>query len=118
MQGIQANHAPLAERVAESVSLVTALNLDGAEPIIGYEKTALIAKTALAIGGTLAEVAESLGIMGRAGMKCAAGARDAGPADAAGGMKVASHPPPGPAGKLWQTLALRATTCLPVGPHP
>src|SRR6202011_4035575 len=63
VQGIQANHALLARRVAESVTLVTALN-----PIIGYEKAALIAKTALASGGTIAEVAESLGIMGRAEM--------------------------------------------------
>jgi len=39
---------------------VTALN-----PIIGDEKAALIAKTALATGGTIAEVAERLGIMGR-----------------------------------------------------
>src|SRR4051794_28354996 len=58
VEGIQANHELLAKRVAESVTLVTALN-----PIIGYEKAALIAKTALASGGTIAEVAESLGIM-------------------------------------------------------
>jgi aspartate ammonia-lyase len=32
-------------------------------PIIGYEKAALIAKTPLASGGTIAEVAEQLGIM-------------------------------------------------------
>jgi aspartate ammonia-lyase len=63
VEGIQANHAVLARRVAESVTLVTALN-----PIIGYEKAALIAKTALASGGTIAEVAESLGIMSRAEM--------------------------------------------------
>ncbi|HEY9066352.1 MAG TPA: lyase family protein, partial [Burkholderiaceae bacterium] len=67
VEGIQANHALLAQRVAESVTLVTALN-----PIIGYEKAALIAKTALAKqggeGGTIAEVAESLGIMSRAEM--------------------------------------------------
>jgi aspartate ammonia-lyase len=61
--GIQANHAVLAKRVAESVTLVTALN-----PIIGYEKAALIAKTALATGGTIAQVAESLGIMSQADM--------------------------------------------------
>ena len=61
--GIQANHELLARRVAESVTLVTALN-----PIIGYEKSALIAKTALATGGTIADVAESLGIMSRAEM--------------------------------------------------
>jgi len=63
IEGIQPNHAVLAKRVAESVTLVTALN-----PIIGYEKAALIAKTALASGGTIAEVAESLGIMSRAEM--------------------------------------------------
>ncbi|HKX43275.1 MAG TPA: lyase family protein, partial [Burkholderiaceae bacterium] len=67
VEGIQPNHALLAKRVAESVTLVTALN-----PIIGYEKAALIAKTALAKqgseGGTIAEVAESLGIMSRAEM--------------------------------------------------
>lgn len=67
MQRIQANHALLARRVAESVTLVTALN-----PIIGYERAALIAKTALALqgqeGGTIAEVAEALGIMSVAEM--------------------------------------------------
>ncbi|HEY9237851.1 MAG TPA: aspartate ammonia-lyase [Burkholderiaceae bacterium] len=63
VEGIQANHAVLAKRVAESVTLVTALN-----PIIGYEKAALIAKTALATGGMIAEVAEALGIMSRAEM--------------------------------------------------
>ena len=63
VEGIQANHELLAKRVAESVTLVTALN-----PIIGYEKAALIAKTALATGGTIAEVAESLGIMSSAEM--------------------------------------------------
>jgi aspartate ammonia-lyase len=63
VEGIQANHELLAKRVAESVTLVTALN-----PIIGYEKAALIAKTALASGGTIAAVAESLGIMSQAEM--------------------------------------------------
>lgn len=58
VEGIQANRPLLAARVAESVTLVTALN-----PIIGYEKAALIAKTALSTGGTIAQVAESLGIM-------------------------------------------------------
>ena len=61
--GITANHELLARRVAESVTLVTALN-----PIIGYEKAALIAKTALASGGTIAQVAEALGIMSQAEM--------------------------------------------------
>jgi aspartate ammonia-lyase len=60
IEGIQANRELLQRRVAESVTLVTALN-----PIIGYEKAALIAKTALATGGTIAEVAASLGIMSR-----------------------------------------------------
>ena len=60
VEGIQANHELLARRVAESVTLVTALN-----PIIGYEKAALIAKTALRTGGTIADVADALGIMGR-----------------------------------------------------
>ena len=63
VEGIQANLPLLAARVAESVTLVTALN-----PIIGYEKAALIAKTALATGGTIAQVAESLGIMSQAEM--------------------------------------------------
>jgi aspartate ammonia-lyase len=63
VEGIQANHDLLARRVAESVTLVTALN-----PIIGYEKAALIAKTALSSGGTIAAVAESLGIMSQAEM--------------------------------------------------
>ena len=44
----------------ESVTLVTALN-----PIIGYEKAALIAKTALATGAPIDEVAQSLGILTR-----------------------------------------------------
>jgi aspartate ammonia-lyase len=59
--GIEANHELLNRRVRESVTLVTALN-----PIIGYEKAALIAKTAIATGAPIDEVAESLGIMTRA----------------------------------------------------
>jgi aspartate ammonia-lyase len=59
--GIEANHALLAKRVRESVTLVTALN-----PLVGYEKSALIAKTAMATGASIGEVAESLGIMTRA----------------------------------------------------
>jgi aspartate ammonia-lyase len=64
VEGIAANHELLARRVAESVTLVTALN-----PIIGYEKAALIAKTALASGGTIADTAQALGIMSRAEME-------------------------------------------------
>lgn len=48
----------LARRVRESITLVTALN-----PIIGYEKAALIAKTAMATGAPIDEVAQSLGIL-------------------------------------------------------
>jgi aspartate ammonia-lyase len=59
--GIEANHELLARRVRESITLVTALN-----PIIGYEKAALIAKTAMATGLPIDEVAEMLGIMTRA----------------------------------------------------
>jgi len=58
--GIEANHVLLAKRVRESVTLVTALN-----PIIGYEKAALIAKTAIATGAPIDEVAEALGILTR-----------------------------------------------------
>ena len=64
VDGIEPNLDLLARRVAESVTLVTALN-----PIIGYERAALIAKTALATGGTIAETAEALGIMSRAEME-------------------------------------------------
>ena len=58
--GIEANHELLARRVRESITLVTALN-----PIIGYEKAALIAKTAMATGRPVDEVAQELGIMTR-----------------------------------------------------
>ena len=58
VRGIEANTGLLARRVAESVTLVTALN-----PIIGYEKAARIAKTVLQEGGTIAEVADRLGIL-------------------------------------------------------
>ncbi|MBC7469828.1 MAG: aspartate ammonia-lyase [Ramlibacter sp.] len=61
VDGIEANHELLAKRVRESVTLVTALN-----PIIGYEKAAMIAKTAIATGLPIDQVAESLGIMTRA----------------------------------------------------
>jgi aspartate ammonia-lyase len=64
VEGIQANTELLKRRVAESVTLVTALN-----PIIGYEKAASIAKSALATGATIADTAEALGIMSRAEME-------------------------------------------------
>jgi aspartate ammonia-lyase len=56
--GIEANRDLLARRVRESITLVTALN-----PIIGYEKAALIAKTAMATGAPIDQVAQSLGIL-------------------------------------------------------
>ena len=62
--GIEANRDVLAKRVRESVTLVTALN-----PIIGYEKAALIAKTAIATGQPIDEVAQQLGIMTREEME-------------------------------------------------
>ena len=58
VDGIEANRELLARRVRESITLVTALN-----PIIGYEKAALIAKTAMASGAPIDEVAQSLGIL-------------------------------------------------------
>jgi len=58
--GIEANRELLAKRVRESITLVTALN-----PIIGYEKAALIAKTAMATGQPIDEVAQVLGILTR-----------------------------------------------------
>ena len=64
VNGIRANKELLAARVAESVTLVTALN-----PLIGYEKAALIAKTAIAMKKTIAETAEALGIMSREEME-------------------------------------------------
>src|SRR5207245_9625632 len=64
VEGIDANHELLQSRVAEPVTRATALN-----PIIGYEKAALIAKTALASGGTIADVAQSLGIMSASEMQ-------------------------------------------------
>ena len=64
VEGIVANQDLLDERIAESVTLVTALN-----PLIGYEKAAAIAKAAIATGKPIAQVAEDLGIMSRAEMQ-------------------------------------------------
>ena len=58
VEGIQPNYSVLVKRVAESVTLATALN-----PLIGYENAALIARTALHNGTTIAAAAENLGIM-------------------------------------------------------
>ena len=64
VEGIEANQGLLDLRIAESITLVTALN-----PIIGYEKAASIAKAAMASGKTIAVTAEELGIMGQAEMR-------------------------------------------------
>src|SRR5690606_11234855 len=64
VEGITANHGLLLQRIAESVTLVTAFN-----PLIGYEKAALIAKAAIASGKTIAATAEELGIMSQADMQ-------------------------------------------------
>lgn len=64
VEGIEANQNLLQHRIAESITLVTALN-----PLIGYEKAASIAKAAMGSGKTIAETAEDLGIMTRAEMQ-------------------------------------------------
>ncbi|KAI4472116.1 aspartateammonia/argininosuccinate/adenylosuccinate lyase [Holotrichia oblita] len=56
--GIQANKERITKLMKESLMLVTALN-----PHIGYDKAALIAKTAHAEGSTLKEIALKLKIM-------------------------------------------------------
>jgi len=61
VQGIEANHALLAQRVRESITLVTALN-----PIVGYERAALLAKTAIANGQTFHQAALALQILDEA----------------------------------------------------
>jgi aspartate ammonia-lyase len=61
VDGIRANKELLARRVAESVTVVTALN-----PVIGYENAARLAKHALASGDTIARSAQSLGILSAA----------------------------------------------------
>ncbi|MCZ2102909.1 MAG: aspartate ammonia-lyase [Comamonadaceae bacterium] len=64
VQGIVPNHELLDRRIAESVTLVTALN-----PLIGYEKAARIAKKALATGKPIAEIAQELDILSAQEMK-------------------------------------------------
>lgn len=61
VEGIVANERLLEERIASSVTLVTALN-----PLIGYEKAAKIAKAAIATGKPIGVVAEELGVMSQA----------------------------------------------------
>lgn len=64
VEGIVANRRVLDERIASSVTLVTALN-----PLIGYERAAQIAKTAIASGKPIGVVAEELGVMSQAQMQ-------------------------------------------------
>jgi aspartate ammonia-lyase len=64
VEGIVANRNVLDERIASSVTLVTALN-----PLIGYEKAAQIAKAAIASGKPIGVVAEELGVMSQAQMQ-------------------------------------------------
>ncbi len=64
VEGIEANHQLLGLRIAESITLVTALS-----PLIGYEKAASIAKAAMASGKPIALVAEELGIMSQAELR-------------------------------------------------
>ena len=56
--GIEPNYPLLEKRVSESVTLATALC-----PTIGYERSAQVAKRALANGETIAEAAEALGFL-------------------------------------------------------
>ena len=64
VEGIEANHRLLDLRIAESITLVTALN-----PLIAYEKSASIAKAAMASGKPIAVIAEELGILSQADMR-------------------------------------------------
>ena len=56
--GIEPNHANLKRNLDNSLMLVTALN-----PKIGYEKAAMIAKTAHKKGSTLREESINLGFL-------------------------------------------------------
>jgi len=58
VEGIGANTTLLERRVAESMTLVTALN-----PVIGYENASRLAKHALANGSTIVASAQALGIL-------------------------------------------------------
>lgn len=59
--GIKANRAKLQQNLDKSLMLVTALN-----PVIGYDNAAKVAKKALHDDITLADAAESLGLLDRA----------------------------------------------------
>lgn len=64
VDGIQANRPLLARRVAESVTVATALN-----PYIGYEAAARLVKYVLAHGGTVSDAAEKLELLSAAELK-------------------------------------------------
>ncbi|AIK95548.1 class II fumarate hydratase [Candidatus Odyssella acanthamoebae] len=61
LNGIQANTIKLQQNLDKSLMLVTALN-----PVIGYDNAAKVAKKALHEDITLAEAAESLGLLSKA----------------------------------------------------
>jgi aspartate ammonia-lyase len=58
IDGIEPNLPHLARRVAESATVATALS-----PIIGYESAAMLAQQVLAKGGTVASLAQAMGIV-------------------------------------------------------
>lgn len=60
LNGIQANEAKLQQNLDKSLMLVTALN-----PVIGYDNAAKVAKKAFHEDITLADAAESLGLLSR-----------------------------------------------------
>ena len=66
VRGIQANRELLALRVRNSVTLITALN-----PLIGYEKSAMLVKTALSTGQSIVDLALSLGVLSEAELEAA-----------------------------------------------
>ena len=61
IEGLEPNHARIAELVERSLMLVTAL-----APEIGYDKAALIAKTAHHDGLSLLEAGQKLGLIDEA----------------------------------------------------
>ncbi|MEM7602468.1 MAG: aspartate ammonia-lyase, partial [Verrucomicrobiota bacterium] len=61
VNGITANRERCADYVKNSIGIVTALN-----PILGYEKSAAIAKEALATGGSVYDLVLEKGLISRA----------------------------------------------------
>ena len=61
VSGITANRERCADYVKNSIGIVTALN-----PVIGYEKSAAIAKEALATGGSVYDLVLEKGLISKA----------------------------------------------------